>query len=154
MNHFYLQTAFCGLRICYDRQALLGIDFVSTSARARPLADELAQRIRYQISAYCRSADSPFDVPLQPRGTEFQRRVWQALLDIPVGQVRSYGDIADQLGSSPRAVGNACRANPIPLIIPCHRVVAANGIGGFAGQTRGSRLAIKRRLLAHEGVEI
>ena len=154
MIRFNLLTPFTGLRICCDQQSLVSIDFASRSVKEQPLNDELAQRIRSQIADYCRSPHMLFDLPLRPEGTDFQRRVWQAMLDIPVGEVRSYGDVARQLGSSPRAVGNACRANPIPLIIPCHRIVAASGIGGFAGQTRGSRVAIKRRLLAHEGVEI
>ena len=71
---------------------------------------------------------------------------------IPAGEVRRYGQLADALGSSARAVGGACRANPVPLVVPCHRVVAAHGLGGFGGATGGKRLSVKQRLLEGEGV--
>jgi methylated-DNA-[protein]-cysteine S-methyltransferase len=90
-------------------------------------------------------------IPLAAAGTRFQRRVWQALLAIPVGEVRTYGELARQLGSSPRAVGGAAGANPWPVVVPCHRLVASHGIGGYGGATRGRGVAIKRWLLAHEG---
>ena len=154
MRTFYLSTPFTGLRIVCDDAALLSIDFTRRNQQQAVENHPLAALVRSQITRYCQAADAGFDLPLQPQGTEFQQRVWSAMLAIPAGQVRTYGDIARELGSSPRAVGNACRANPIPLVIPCHRVVSANGIGGFAGQIQGSRLAIKRRLLRHEGVEI
>lgn len=88
---------------------------------------------------------------LQPGGTPFQRRVWQRLRRIPCGQVMRYGELAQELGSSARAVAGACRANPIPILIPCHRVIAATGPGGYMGKTGGQTLAIKRWLLQHEG---
>ncbi|MCW9013256.1 MAG: methylated-DNA--[protein]-cysteine S-methyltransferase [Gammaproteobacteria bacterium] len=114
----------------------------------------ILQEVKDQILQYCHSADFQFDLALSPQGTDFQQRVWQCLIAIPAGQVRTYGDIAAELGSSPRAVGNACRANPIPLIIPCHRVVSRAGIGGFAGDISGGKVKLKQRLLRHEGVEI
>ena len=79
-------------------------------------------------------------------------RVWQALQKIPYGEVKTYGQLAKELKSSARAVGNACRANPIPIVIPCHRIVAVSGIGGYAGKTDGPVLERKRWLLAHEGI--
>jgi O-6-methylguanine DNA methyltransferase len=88
--------------------------------------------------------------PLAPVGTAFRKRVWHALRKIPPGQTKSYGEIARVIGKprAVRAVGGACGANPIPVLIPCHRVLAANGkIGGFSGG-----LDWKRRLLAHEGI--
>jgi len=84
------------------------------------------------------------------RGTPFQRRVWAALRAIPVGGVRRYGELAERLGSSPRAVAAACRANPWVLYVPCHRVVAKHDAGGFMGARHGWALALKRRLLEHE----
>jgi len=89
---------------------------------------------------------------LAPQGSAFQRRLWARLRAIPRGETLSYGVLARELGSSPRAIGQACRANPCPILTPCHRVVAARGIGGFAGAREGGRLAIKRWLLRHEGV--
>ncbi|MEO5371318.1 MAG: methylated-DNA--[protein]-cysteine S-methyltransferase [Magnetococcus sp. DMHC-1] len=73
------------------------------------------------------------DLPLQPAGTSFQKRVWKTLLEIPQGEVRTYGQVADLLGTAPRAIGQAVGANPIPVLIPCHRVVAAQGLGGYSG---------------------
>ncbi len=94
-----------------------------------------------------------FTVPLgRPAGaTPFQNRVWDALLSIPWGETRTYGQLARALGSSPRAVGGACHRNPLPLFIPCHRVVAQTGLGGYSGDwERGRALTIKQRLLDHE----
>jgi methylated-DNA-[protein]-cysteine S-methyltransferase len=88
-----------------------------------------------------------FDLPLAPAGTPFQHRVWTAMRAIPHGETVTYGEFARSLGSTPRAVGGACGANPIPIVIPCHRVVAANGPGGYSG---GGGLATKARLLAIE----
>ena len=84
-------------------------------------------------------------------GTPFQKAVWAALLRIPQGETRSYQALAKQLKTSPRAVGNACRANPLALIVPCHRVLAKSGLGGFCGKKAGKYLKIKTWLLAHEG---
>ena len=104
-----------------------------------------------QLQAWLHNPRFVFALPLAPAGTHFQRRVWHAITDIPIGETRGYGEIAKQLGSGPRAVGNACGANPYPIIVPCHRVIAANqGLGGFARQRGGLPLAIKQWLLWHE----
>jgi methylated-DNA-[protein]-cysteine S-methyltransferase len=89
---------------------------------------------------------------LHAAGTAFQQRVWQAMREIPLGETISYGALAKQLNSSARAVGNACRTNPIPIIIPCHRIVAKHGIGGFSGMIQGTRITMKEWLLRHEGI--
>ena len=106
------------------------------------------------LAAYFTDPASPCSVPIQLEGTPFQQRVWAALRAITPGQTRTYGDLAAELGTSARAVGGACRANPCPIVVPCHRVVGATGLGGFAGDTSGHRLEVKRWLLRHEGVEI
>ena len=86
-----------------------------------------------------------------PRQTAWRaQRVWQALKQIPAGESICYGELAKQLGTSARAVGNACRANPLPIVVPCHRVVSASGLGGFMGQTQGAELTVKQWLLKHE----
>lgn len=108
--------------------------------------------ITRQLDAYFRAPETHFDLPLAMNGTAFQQRVWALLRTIPVGRTRTYGEIARELGSAARAVGQACRANPCPIVVPCHRVVGQRGLGGFAGDLTGRRLAIKRRLLEHEGV--
>ncbi len=108
----------------------------------------LLLRARRQIEEYFDGARTEFDLPLAPAGTDYQRRVWAALCDIPAGATRTYRDIARVAGGSARSVGGANSRNPIPLIIPCHRVTATDGIGGYSG---GDGLPTKRFLLALEG---
>lgn len=116
-------------------------------AARSPLAAEAARQLR----AYLRDPDHVFGLPLKPAGTVFQRRVWQQIATIPRGATHTYGDVARALNNAPRAVGQACGANPYPLVVPCHRVVAANGgLGGFSRHGGGFLLDIKRWLLAHE----
>lgn len=113
-----------------------------------------ARLLCQQLQDYFYSADNAFQFPLFPQGTDFQKRVWRFLQQIPVGTVLTYGQAAKELGSSARAVGNACRRNPTPIVVPCHRIVSATGLGGFAGQSDGRLAEIKRTLLRHEGIEI
>ena len=103
-----------------------------------------------QIEAYLDDPRSGFDLPLAPSGTPFRRRVWSAIRDIACGRTRTYGQNAADLGSAARAVGQACGDNPLPLVVPCHRVVAANGPGGFAHSAAGFHQTVKQWLLAHE----
>ena len=113
----------------------------------------LARQAVEQIERYFERASAKFELPLAPVGTAFQRRVWQALCEIPPGVVLTYGQLAKQLGSVPRAVGQACGANDFPIVIPCHRVVSSSGIGGFAHHAEeGFFRNVKRWLLAHEGI--
>jgi methylated-DNA-[protein]-cysteine S-methyltransferase len=105
------------------------------------------RRARSQLHAYFDGKRDSFTLPLNPQGTPYRRRVWQALTEIPYGATRSYAEIARAAGGAPRSVGQANAANPIPIIIPCHRVLASNGIGGYSG---GDGLETKRYLLALE----
>ena len=116
--------------------------------------DEVAEKAARQIERYLAEADFRFDLPLKSVGSAFQSKVWQAIASIPRGEVRTYGQVAKYLLSAPRAVGQACGANWYPLIIPCHRVTAAGGLGGFAhhDDESGFHLGVKRWLLTHEGV--
>lgn len=113
---------------------------------------ELAARAAEQIGQYFENADAGFDLPLAPLGTDFQRRVWDGICAIEAGEVLTYGELAKRIGGlSPRAVGQACGDNPFPLVIPCHRVVSASGLGGFAHHGGdGFFRDVKRWLLAHE----
>jgi methylated-DNA-[protein]-cysteine S-methyltransferase len=130
---------------------LAGIDFVPRSARVDSAPDGAVREVLDQLFHYFEDPAWLFDLPLATSGTPFQRRVWQALVAIPPGCTRSYGQLARELGSSARAVGGACRRNPIPIVVPCHRVIAASGgAGGFMGQRDGDALAIKTWLLEHE----
>lgn len=112
------------------------------------------KQISQQFDKYFANPAHLFTLAYQLRGTPFQQRVWQAMLEIHHGQVMTYGEMAKKLNSSPRAVGNACRANPLPILVPCHRVVSQAGIGGYAGKTSGERLDVKRWLLRHEGAVV
>lgn len=116
--------------------------------------DELAERAAKQIEQYFAQPDFRFDLPLAPVGTAFQQKVWKTISAIPRGDVLTYGEVARIIQSAPRAVGQACGANWFPLVVPCHRVTAAGGLGGFANHddATGFHLGVKRWLLAHEGV--
>jgi methylated-DNA-[protein]-cysteine S-methyltransferase len=107
----------------------------------------LLAEARHQLEAYFERRLTRFDLPLRPGGSPFEQRVWAAMRQIPHGQTRSYGELAMEVGSAPRAIGGACGRNPIPIVIPCHRVLARNGLGGYSG---GSGLATKRALLTLE----
>jgi methylated-DNA-[protein]-cysteine S-methyltransferase len=130
---------------------LVGIDFAPPGATAGGAPDGAARQVLDQLFHYFEDPAWPFDLPLGMDGTAFQCRVWRALGRIPSGSTRSYGELARELGSCARAVGGACRRNPIPIVVPCHRVIAADGgTGGFMGQRGGDALAIKTWLLEHE----
>jgi methylated-DNA-[protein]-cysteine S-methyltransferase len=115
----------------------------------------LAEEVARQLEGYFAEPDYRFNLPLVAVGTAFQRKVWQVISAIPRGEVLTYGKVAKMIQSAPRAVGQACGANWYPLIIPCHRVTASGGLGGFANHDdeTGFHLGVKRWLLAHEGVK-
>lgn len=144
-----MPCAVLGIRT--EAEALSGVDFLPLQEALQAPADAFTRMVCAQVAAYLRDPDFSFDVPLRLSGTPHQSRVWQALCAIPRGQAQTYGALAQQLGSSPRAVGGACGDNPIPLFIPCHRVVAKNGVGGFMHHASGAPLGIKQWLLRHEG---
>ena len=110
----------------------------------------LAERAARQLERYRADSGATFDLPLLIEGSPFQRALWEAMCSIPHGQTRTYGELAQQLGAEARAIGQACGDNRLPIVIPCHRVVAANGIGGFAHATGGFLIEAKRWLLRHE----
>ena len=120
-------------------------------SRATPAPSALLAEAARQLLAYFDKAMLDFDLPLRPAGSPFQQAVWQAMCRIPAGSTRSYGAIAAEVGAPARAVGGACGTNPIPIIIPCHRILATGGgLGGYSG--KGGN-ATKLFLLAHEGAE-
>lgn len=129
---------------------ITGIDYLEPCAELAPKTP-LAQEAVRQLRAWLKDAHFEFGLPLAPAGTHFQRRVWDRISSIPAGETMSYGEVAAAIRSGPRAVGNACGANPYPIVVPCHRVVAANhGLGGFARNSGGFLLDIKKWLLRHE----
>ncbi len=137
-----------GIR-CSDTD-LLGIDFLPAAHRVQAATGGLAQEACRQLQAYLQDPGFVIDLPFELSGTHHQCDVWLAMLEIPVGETRSYGDLAVALGSSARAVGQACGNNPLPVVIPCHRVVGKHGLGGFMHRADDDAMAIKRWLLAHE----
>lgn len=126
------------------------IHYLPLTADSKDPDNELAERAVRQIERYREDPDAKFDLPLLIDGTEFQRRLWSALCEIPRGRTLTYGEMARKLDGEARAVGQACGDNKLPIVIPCHRVVAAHGIGGFAHSTGGYLLEAKRWLLMHE----
>ena len=126
------------------------ICFLTDDVEATPAANALAQRVVDQLHAYCADSSNQIDLPLAIKGTDFQRRVWDQIARIPPGSTATYGELARRLNGEARAVGQACGDNRLPLAIPCHRVVAATGIGGFAHHRGGAYERIKRWLLVHE----
>ncbi len=140
--------AVLGVR-CTD-DAVTGIDFLPLDTALIAPRARLSNMVCDALQQYLHDASCNFELPLMAVGTSFQCRVWEAMRCIPGGQTITYAELARQIDSGARAVANACGANPIPVIIPCHRVVAANGLGGFMRGREESSLDIKRWLLAHE----
>lgn len=136
--------------VCLSELVYLPPRFCEKSAE-----NMVAENAAAQISRYFNDPDFVFDLPLKTVGTQFQQRVWNVIAAIPRGQVKTYGEVAKILRSAPRAVGQACGANHFPLIIPCHRVTAAGGLGGFAhhDEESGFHLGVKRYLLGLEDVQ-
>ncbi|MCC7312439.1 MAG: methylated-DNA--[protein]-cysteine S-methyltransferase [Sulfuritalea sp.] len=141
-----------GIR-CNDDE-ITTIDYLEPCAEVKP-ATPLAKEAVRQLRAWLADPAFEFGLPLAPAGTHFQRKVWDRISAIPAGQTMSYGEVAAAIRSGPRAVGNACGANPYPIVVPCHRVVAANqALGGFGRQGGGFLLDIKRWLLHHENAKL
>jgi len=145
------------LGVCIDAESITKIiwlerDVPETSklSSSEPVNKILKKKIVSVLDNYFKSGLIETEISLYPQGTLFQKKVWHALQEIPSGAVKTYGDVARELQTSSRAVGQACRRNNIPLFIPCHRVVAAKGIGGFMGGYR--HVERKRWLLQHEGI--
>jgi methylated-DNA-[protein]-cysteine S-methyltransferase len=151
--HAILAAPFGGLGVRIEDACLTGLEFLPPGTAPQASTSALIRQIADQLDAYYADPGYAFTLPLAPRGTPFRRQVWQALEKIPAGETRTYGEVARQLGSGPRAVGQAVGDNPIPIIIPCHRVIAADGgLGGFMHSRTGYSQDIKRWLLRHEHV--
>lgn len=145
-----IAAPFGKLGVRCSEAAVTGIDFLSLDALLQAPASPLAERCVEQLVRWFVDPDVRFDFPLKPHGTAHQNKVWRAMLAIPRGQVRTYGDLAAEIGSAPRAVGQACGSNPLPIVIPCHRVVGKAGLGGFMHRADDGALNIKSWLLYHE----
>ena len=144
-----IPCAVLGIRV--ENDALVALEFLPLTTAVQEPVDAATARVVAEIERYLQEPGHRIELPLAAAPTEFQQRMREAMLGIPSGRTRTYGDIARALGTSPRAVGRACGANPIALVVPCHRVVGSDGgLGGFMQATEGMILDIKRWLLAHE----
>ena len=148
----YLSSPVGRLALEADGDALIGVRWASAGERDRDNSNRspVLKEARHQLERYFARKLQAFDLPLAARGTDFQKRVWKMMREIPYGETATYGGMAMALGSGPRAVGMACGRNSLPIIVPCHRVLASGGReGGYSG---GRGLPTKRKLLALEGV--
>ncbi len=149
-----------GLRIA-DGQ-LTAITYLPTSTPLCAPQDALTERAVRQIERYRDDPDAPFDLPLAPAGNPLQRAVWAQISSIPRGRTRTYGELSAAIeqasglqgNANPRTVGQACGDNPYPIVVPCHRVVAADGLGGFSHHTSGFLIEAKTWLLRHESLPL
>lgn len=140
------KTPVGNLKVSYDEHFIYTAEF--TQSDVNTISHPLTPLIQQELTAYFHNPHHRFQLPLKPKGSSYQQKIWNALLVIPVGRTLTYGELADKLLSSPRAVGQACKKNPLTLFIPCHRVVGKNNIGGYMGDP--AALSYKLNLLAHE----
>jgi methylated-DNA-[protein]-cysteine S-methyltransferase len=153
MDTAVIDAPFGQLRLIAERDRLSGIDFLLEHTPAKKPATPVLRETAAQLAAYFKDPYFRFDLPMRLDGTSFQMKVWHALCEIPSGAPLTYGELARKLGAAPRAVGGACGSNPIPVVIPCHRVVSSSGLGGFMHTRNDGPLKIKSWLLAHERIE-
>lgn len=150
---FSMALPFGAVEITSNEHELLRLDFLSQPLAQQKPAHPLLREAEQQLLAYCSNPKFEFTLPWRLEGTVHQQKVWQQIATIRSGHTLRYLDIAQQIQSSPRAVGGACGRNPLPIIVPCHRVVAAQGLGGFNANRNGlDWMPIKRWLLRHEGI--
>ena len=145
-----LSASFFSVGIRCNDEEITEITYLEPQPEIAPKTPLAKEAVR-QLRAWLKDPAFEFGLPLAPAGTHFQRKVWERISTIPPGQTLSYGEVAAAIRSGPRAVGNACGANPYPIVVPCHRVIAANqALGGFGKQGGGFLLEVKKWLLRHE----
>ena len=146
----YIESPVGRLALEADGEVLTGVRWASDGERSQDKPSPVLKEAGRQLERYFARKLKLFELPLSAKGTDFQKSVWKMMREIPYGETATYGGMAMALGSGPRAVGTACGRNPIPIIVPCHRVLGSGGKeGGFSG---GQGLPTKRKLLAIEGV--
>lgn len=147
---FKIQTPAGNLLLFAQGNVLSETDWESAGSPAQAVEITGEHDMQRQLNQYWLTPEKPIHLKLLKQGSDFRNKVWAELCRIPFGETITYSALARRIGSGARAVGNACRDNPFPLIIPCHRVVSVSGMGGYSGQTEGDFMAIKSRLLAFE----
>jgi len=136
----------------FSEEKLVSLAFLPAATKCRNKNSLIAKKVCQELEKYFHNPKHVFAVDIVLEGTPLQKKIWLALKKIPSGTTVSYKALAEKLKTSPRVIGNACRANPLPLIIPCHRVVSVNGLGGFCGKNSGAMLCLKKNLLCIENV--
>lgn len=151
VNRIITKTPIGKLAVTYEGERVIGIQQAAPQARSVANKKRFFREVERQLQAYFDGTLQEFDIPFSfESGTDFQERVWWQISKIPYGRTRTYGEIAEEIKSGPRAVGSACAHNKLLLIIPCHRVIGAKGLGGFMGDVDGSLVRRKQWLLEHE----
>lgn len=148
---FSTDIATIGIQL--ENSKLIKVDYLTSKNNIKPTS-KFAENIQNKIEKYLKDTSKTNNLKIDVKldVTPFQEKVLNQLILIPYGETKTYGEIAKKLKTSPRAVGNACRRNPIPIVIPCHRVVASKGLGGYSGSIEGETQDIKRNLLKLEGI--
>lgn len=137
----------------FEDAFITGLEFLDDKTPLVAPKTSFTQQVAKVLEAYFESKKALPNLPVRLNGTPFQLKVWECLRSIPPGQALTYGDVAKSLQTGPRTVGNACRQNPLPIIVPCHRVIASDGsVGGYSGERKGRFFRIKQWLLDHEGL--
>jgi methylated-DNA-[protein]-cysteine S-methyltransferase len=149
-THIIIDVPFGPITISASGHYLQGIDLFSSPVVASTLSNPTIQKFIRELEAFFVQAHNTWSTPLLFHGTDFQQKVWQYLRTIPIGEMQTYSEVAKALNSSARAIGNVCHANPFPIVVPCHRVVSKQGIGGFGGKTDGQEIMLKQWLLEYE----
>lgn len=154
MAHIVVESPIGNLVVYGDEKAVTGIDLPGNpEPEGPPTETRILAHARKELKEYFAGKRTQFSIPLRSKGTAFQEAVWSAMQQIPFGETVSYGDLALAAGSpgAARAVGQANRHNPFPIVVPCHRIIAADGsIGGYMGVKQGDE-GMKAWLLRHEG---
>ena len=136
--------------VCTSTDYVSKIELLASKVPSNSRLNKFAKEAREQVKAYLKNSAFKFDLPIDINGSTYRKQVWSEVVKIPAGETRTYGDIATLVGSSARAVGGACGDNVLPILIPCHRVVARADLGGFMHSTGGFSLKVKWWLLNHE----
>ena len=153
-HHAKMATPFAVLGIRTVGELLTDIEYLPRGVATLAPLNKLAEHACRQIERYIDDPQFRFNLPFEYRGTDFQCRVWREISGISAGKTNTYKELAQRLRSAPRPVGGACAKNRLPLLIPCHRVLASGGIGGFMHARAGDPITIKKWLLRHEGVRL
>lgn len=152
LSWYKLETPIGNIFVEADDAHIYQISYDKQPTKKNLVASKTVKQLDKQLKLYFKNPNYDFDLPMKLHGTELQKKIWKCIHAIPHGKTLTYSDIAKKVKTHPRVVGNACRANPIPLVIPCHRVTAKNHLGGYSGETSGRQMDKKIWLLTHENI--